>query len=52
VNIAPVKDPKNFPASGAAVWISAPTIKGTSINPPGTFSMPALTRIAISLSDR
>jgi len=51
VNIAPVNDPKNFPASGATVWITAPMSRGTNINPPGTFSMPALMRTATSTSD-
>src|SRR5665213_2984101 len=38
LNSAPVKDPKNEPAFGKKVAMSAPVPKGTIIMPPGIFS--------------
>jgi len=50
VKNAPVKEPKNFPASGARVWMTAPMPRGTSIIPPGTFSRAFLMGIDIDFS--
>jgi hypothetical protein len=49
VKSAPVNEPKNSAAWGANVVISAPQASGTTIIPPGTFSIVRLILIAAPL---
>jgi hypothetical protein len=49
VNSAPVNDPKNSAVCGANVVKSAPQASGTTIIPPGIFSIVCLILMAVSL---
>ena len=48
VNSAPVNDPKNSAVRGANVVMSAPHASGTTIIPPGIFSIVCLILMAVS----
>ena len=48
LNSAPVNDPKNLGVSGKKVLTMAPVSSGTTIIPPGTFSIRRLIRICIT----
>ena len=48
VNSAPVNDPKNSAVRGANVVMSAPHASGTTIMPPGIFSIDCLILMAVS----
>jgi hypothetical protein len=49
VKSAPVNEPKNSAVCGANVVISAPQASGTTIIPPGTFSIARLILMSVPL---